>query len=87
MTTAVMAEWVGCWTGLAGATLLALNCRYSSYGWIFFLVSNISWIIFAVLVDINSIGIQHIGFMATSLLGIYRWLMIANPQRDQKVGA
>ena len=69
-------EWLGAWSGLAGAALLSLRCRYSAYGWPLFLISNICWIAFAMQSGIEGLQLQHIGFMLTSLLGIYRWLIV-----------
>jgi len=76
MLTLSMLEWLGAWSGLAGAALLALRCRLSSYGWLLFLVSNVCWIAFATQSGIEGLQLQHIGFMLTSLLGIYRWLIV-----------
>lgn len=37
-------EWLGCFSGLLGAALLALNTRHSGYGFVAFLASNLCWI-------------------------------------------
>ncbi len=76
MVTLSTLEWLGAWSGLGGAALLALRCRYSSYGWLLFLLSNICWIMFAARSGIEGLQMQHVGFMLTSLLGIYRWLIV-----------
>ena len=42
-------EWAGCITGLLGASLLAMNNRYSGWGFVLFLLSNVAWIVFGLL--------------------------------------
>jgi hypothetical protein len=37
--------WLGTITGITGGLLVALHFSYSKYGYIFFMVSAISWII------------------------------------------
>jgi nicotinamide riboside transporter PnuC len=66
-------QWAGCIFGLTGAFLLALNNRYSGYGFYLFLISNAAWIAFAMLTSVQALSVQNIGFTLTSLLGIYRW--------------
>ena len=65
-------EWIGSLSGLLGAFLLATHTRVSRYGWLAFLVANLSMGIFAL--DIHHYGLllQQVGFTLTSLLGIYR---------------
>lgn len=75
--------WAGCVTGLTGATLLALRWRHSAWGWVFFLISNVCWIAYAYVAETSHIEIQHLGFMATSLLGVYRWLWARPPQEER----
>jgi hypothetical protein len=65
-------EWSGSLFGLLGALLLASNSRASKYGWVAFLAANCAMIAFAVAIDARGLLLQQIGFMATSLLGIYR---------------
>ncbi|CAM5562529.1 hypothetical protein [Eoetvoesiella caeni] len=80
-------EWIGCITGLAGAFLLATNSRFSPYGWIAFLIANIAMIILAASLDRFGLLGQQIGFMGTSLLGIYRtklWLPQLNNKKQSK---
>jgi hypothetical protein len=66
-------QWAGCIFGLSGAFLLALNNRFSGYGFYLFLVSNAAWIAFAMLTSVQALSVQNIGFTLTSLIGIYRW--------------
>jgi hypothetical protein len=65
-------EWAGSLSGLAGAFLLATHSRISRYGWLTFLASNIVMIGFALSIHRYGLFIQQIGFMGTTLLGIYR---------------
>lgn len=65
----------GCALGLTGAFLLACKARWSSLGWLAFLASNAVWIYYAWHRDIPGLLVQQIGFTATSLLGIWTWLI------------
>lgn len=65
-------EWAGSITGLAGATLLAMNTKISRYGWLFFLASNGLLITFSLLGGHKGLLLMQCGFTLTSLLGIFR---------------
>ena len=65
-------EWTGSLSGLLGAFLLATHSRVSRYGWLAFLSANVAMIAFALGIGRYGLLVQQIGFMATSLLGIYR---------------
>ncbi len=65
-------EWAGSITGLIGAFLLATHSRISRYGWIAFFAANVAMIGFAVGIDRYGLLVQQLGFLGTSLLGIYR---------------
>lgn len=68
-------EWTGCILGLCGAALLATNSRYSAWGWVLFILSNAAWIAYGVLTHANGLVVQQLGFTATSLMGIWKWLI------------
>lgn len=68
-------EWLGCGAGLLGALLLALNTKFSGLGFIFFLLSNLCWISFALKAKSKGLLITQIGFTATSLFGLIRWFV------------
>jgi hypothetical protein len=70
-------EWAGCATGLCGAAILALNNRYSGWGFVLFLVSNVAWIAFGLMSHATGIVVMQIGFTATSLMGIWKWLVVS----------
>ena len=65
-------EWSGSLCGLMGAFLLASHTRLSRYGWVAFLVANIAMVGFAMGIGRYGLLVQQLGFMATSMLGIYR---------------
>jgi hypothetical protein len=64
MDTLQVFEWTGTVLGLLGAFLLATNSRISRYGWVAFG--------FALGIHANGLLLQQVGFMATSLLALYR---------------
>ncbi len=68
-------EWAGCATGVLGALLLALNNRYSGWGFALFLLSNVFWIAFGLRTRTHSLVTMQMAFTATSLIGIYQWLV------------
>ena len=64
-------EWIGCGLGLAGAYLLAFAFDGSRYGWVAFLLANIAVIAFARGIRAYGLLTQQLGFMGSSLLGLY----------------
>ena len=68
-------ELIAAVAGLLGAALLASNTSWSPWGWVLFLASNAGWIAFACLQGFRWLLAMQIGFTATSLLGIWRWLL------------
>lgn len=69
-------QWIGCAMGLGGSLLLALNCRVSGWGFVLFLVSNVFWISFGLLTDAPGIVVMNLGFSGTSLMGVWKWLVL-----------
>lgn len=67
-------EWSGAVLGVIGSALLALNRRYSGYGFVFFLASNVAWFAFGTITGTWGLVWMQIGFTVTSLIGLYRWL-------------
>ena len=65
-------EWSGALLGLMGAFLLATNSRFSRYGWVAVFAANLAMIAFALRIEAAGLLIQQLGFVATSLLGMYR---------------
>ncbi len=70
-------QWAGCITGVAGASLLALNTNHSGWGFVLFLISNGFWMAFGIQTNAPGLIATQAVFTATSLLGSYRWLMSA----------
>jgi len=69
-------EWAGCIIGLCGAALLATNSRHSAWGWVLFILSNAAWIAYGLLTHANGLVVQQLGFTVTSLMGIWKWLVV-----------
>lgn len=65
-------EWAGSLSGLLGAFLLATHTQISRYGWIAFFAANMFTAAFAYAIDRNGLLLQQVGFIFTSLLGLYR---------------
>lgn len=65
-------EWAGAFFGLVGAFLLASNTSASKYGWASFLAANVAMIIFSIKINAHGLLAQQVGFMGTSLFGLYR---------------
>lgn len=65
-------EWAGSLSGLVGAFLLATHSRASRYGWLAFLTANIAMVGFAFGIQRYGLLLQQLGFLGTSLFGIYR---------------
>ena len=70
-------EWLGCIFGVLGALMLALNNRASGWGWVAFLGSNAFWLAFGLVTDTRGLVAMQLVFSATSMIGIYRWLLRA----------
>ncbi len=66
-------DWSGCTLGLIGAFLLAANTRFSRWGWVAFLLSNVAWLGYAVHTSAWALLLQQAGFTITSLIGLHRW--------------
>lgn len=74
-------EWIGCLLGLVGAFALASNTKASRYGWWAFLGANIAMIGFALTIKADGLLLQQVGFMGTSLLGLYRAKLLPTRRR------
>jgi hypothetical protein len=75
-------QWLGCALGIAGSFLLALNLKCSGWGFVIYLVSNAFWIAFGVSTHAPGITTNQVFNTLTSLLGIYKWLVIKNHLRS-----
>jgi nicotinamide riboside transporter PnuC len=71
-------EWIGAISGLLGAFLLATHSKYSHWGWVAFLAANLAMIAFALGIERYGLFIQQLGFLGTSLFGIYRSKLLSS---------
>ena len=69
-------KWLGTATGIAGATIIALNLPLSGWGFVLFLILPVSWTIAGLRMRENSLVVLQGAFTAINLLGIYRWLIV-----------
>jgi hypothetical protein len=75
-------EWCGCGTGVTGSALLALNRPKSSgLGFVCFLASNGFWSAYALSTGAHGLLAQQSVFTATSLLGVWRWIVVPHQAR------
>ncbi len=65
--------WFGTITGISGGMLIALNFNHSKFGYIFFMISAISWIIQGTKNNDKSLVILNAFFVCVNMLGIYQW--------------
>lgn len=70
-----LAELVGCGFGMLGALLISLKSKWSGWGFVLYLVSNIGWIIYGFSIQSMGILIQQSYFTITSLVGVWFWLV------------
>ena len=78
-----MLEWIGAVGGAAGALLLAFNNRWSGYGLVLFLVSNAAWMTYGVMTHTFGMVTMQIVCTGTSLLGVWRWLVLPRLNRSR----
>ncbi|MDC0446935.1 hypothetical protein OAL99_03500 [Gammaproteobacteria bacterium] len=65
--------WFGTITAITGGTLVALNIDISKFGYIFFLMSSVSWFLQAKKNGDSALMIVNVFFFFINILGIYRW--------------
>jgi hypothetical protein len=65
-------EVVGSALSIAGAYLLAFQCKWSRYGWALFFGANLANIVFALLLGRYPFLVSQVVFVGSSLLGMYR---------------
>jgi hypothetical protein len=65
--------WLGTLTGITGGILVALNFEYSKFGYIFFMLSAITWVAQGIKNKDNSLILLNGVFVCVNSLGIYRW--------------
>lgn len=67
-------EWIGSITGLLGSWLIATNTDVSGWAFPAWLISNACWIAFSIRTKNHPMLLMQIGYTASSILGVYRWL-------------
>ena len=65
-------QWSGCAIALTATLMLALNVPSVRWAWVLYLVANILWTAYGVVIHANGLVVMNAGFMVTSILGIYR---------------
>ena len=65
-------DYAGSALGLLGAYTVASHGRFSRFGWCAFLLANGAYIALALQLGLHGLLIQQVGFIGSSLLGIYR---------------
>lgn len=70
-----MFGWMGSITGIIGAILVALNFEFSKFGYIFFIISSITWAIQACKNKDKALLSLNVVFTIINTIGIYRWIL------------
>lgn len=65
-------DYYGSFTAIIGCLLMSLKLSMF-YGFVFFLVSNMCWMIFGFKQKLNSMIYMQVAFTFSSILGIYNW--------------
>lgn len=66
-------EAVGAVASILGSILLALNNRYSRWGWVMYFIANIVLIKYAITINAMWLLSMYLVFSMISVIGIYRW--------------
>lgn len=75
MTLTTTIELLAAAFGVLGTVLLALNGPRAGWGFVAYLASNAGWIAFAWIHSHWGLLAQQIAFTASSLLGVWVWLV------------
>ena len=72
------AELVGTVTGVAGALMLATRCRYASWAWPVWVISNIAWTYYAFDLPSPAYGliVQQSIFGIINLIVAWNWMRV-----------
>ena len=69
-SSALMSIWCS-----TGALLLAWRGRLAAWAWVFWIVSSLAWIVYAIKVWSIPLLTQQAVFAGINILGVYRWLI------------
>lgn len=72
-------EMISATLGLVGALLLATKTRFAGWAFVAWLASNVGWIFFGAGNNHWFFLLQQLGFLVTSIMGIYTWLIAPKP--------
>lgn len=72
--------------GLLGAALLATRSRWAGWAFVAWLISNIGWIVFGAGNQHWYFIAQQVGFTATSVLGVWTWLIHPALRKSEALG-
>lgn len=64
---------IGAITASIGALMLAMNGNRAKYGWWLFLVSNLTWSVYAVREEIYTLLLQEIVYLVINIIGLWQW--------------
>ena len=68
-------EWFGTVTGIGGALVVSSNIGYVGFGYIVFLISALSILYVAYILERWGLFTMSIGYTLINLWGIWRWLV------------
>ena len=72
--------WLGTFTGIIGGVFIAINSvHYSKFGFIFFLISALSWLVQGYKNNDYPLVLLNTIFVVIDLLGIYNWFFAQSP--------
>lgn len=68
-------EWVGTLMGVGGALLLALNGPHAKWAWPMWMLSNVCFIVFGLIIGAYGLVTMQAGFFTTSSIGCWKWII------------
>lgn len=77
-------QWAGCAMGGLGSALLAVRSKWSGWGFVSYLLSNVCWIAFGILTSAPGLVVMQIVFTITSAIGVWFWLVLPSRERGNE---
>jgi hypothetical protein len=71
----ILSQWVGALLGIAGTFLLASHTKFSGYGFVCYLISNIGWVYFGIKTKNIPMLFMQAVYTVLSLFGFYRYFI------------
>lgn len=78
-STSGFLEWTGSILAVSAAILLALNIDISPWAYVGYLCSSLLLTVWGIRQKAYGIAWQNSVFIVINLIGVYRWLWVANP--------